>query len=134
MEDSIYIYHQVGENENIEYILNLYQICAPCLAKWNNFIYPDFSTLSRQQLFEGEYLKVALRKEYEKGTAAEFKTRILYQDFDEQAYLYTISDNYGISVDDLRSLNNLDAYAYEVENVRLIVGKVEYKYACSCLE
>jgi hypothetical protein len=131
--DSTYIYHQVGNGETIEYILNLYQICAPCCSKWNNLNYSDFNSFKNQLIYEGEYLKVALKKEYDKGTTATFKTRVLYEDFEEQTYIYTISERSGVSVDELRIWNNLDTYAYEVENIRLIIGKTEYKYMCSCL-
>lgn len=133
-EDTTYIYHQIGQNENVEYISNLYQICAPCFAKWNDLQYASFELLQQVDFYEGEYVKVALKTEYEKGTAAEFKTRMLYQTFEEETYLYSISERYEISIGDLRSLNNLNPYAYEVENITLIVGKMEYKYACSCLE
>ncbi|PIY12209.1 MAG: hypothetical protein COZ18_02575 [Flexibacter sp. CG_4_10_14_3_um_filter_32_15] len=134
-KESIYIYHQVGENENIEYILNLYQLCAPCFAKWNSFDYPNFYDFKKQKLYEGEYLKVALQKNYANGTAAEFETRTLYQNFSNRTYVYDIVNQYGISVYDLRSWNNLDEYAYYVEeNSRLMVGKIEYKYVCPCLE
>lgn len=130
--DSSYIYHQVGNGETIEYILSLYQLCAPCFSKWNFLDYTDFNSFKKQSIYEGEYLKVALKKDYETGTAAEFKTRIQYQYFEEQAYIYTISERYGIPVDELRAWNNLNPYAYEVEDIQLIVGKIEYKYACPC--
>lgn len=133
-EDTIYIYHQIGERESIEYILNLYQICVPCLAKWNNLYYSDFATFRKQKLYTGEYLKVALKKDYEKGTVALFKTRKLYQNFPDRIYIYDITERYEISAYELRLWNNLDPNSYYIENMRLIVGGMEYKYACPCLE
>lgn len=129
--DEIYIYHQVGEGENFEYILGLYQICAPCFAKWNNFNYPNFTDFSKQTLYEGEYLKVATKKEYEKGMPAEYKKRTLYHYFAE-GYIYSIAEQYKVSVSDLRLWNNLDEETYSIGEVTLIVGETEYKYACPC--
>lgn len=134
-QDTTYIYHQVGTNENIEYILNLYQLCAPCFAKWNNLAYSDFNSFKNKTLYEGQYLKVALTKDYEKGTAETFNTRTLYQTFSNQVYIYNVAQQYGVSADDLRRWNNLNEYAYYVEEgSRLIVAKMEYKYACPCME
>lgn len=132
--DTSYIYHQVGEGENIEYILNLYQICAPCLSKWNNIKYPDFGNFRNQPLHTGEYLKVAIKKDYEQGTTAIFKTRTLYQNFPNRIYIYDITDRYGINTYQLREWNNLNENVYYIEDMQLIVGQVEYKYACPCLE
>ena len=130
--DTTYIYHQVGQGERIEYILGLYQICTPCFAKWNNLNYPNFSEFLKQTFYEGEYLKVAVKKEYEKGMPSEYKTRTLYQNFSEQTYIYEIARQYQISESDFKLWNNLGEYAYYIEDVRLIVGKTEYKYACPC--
>jgi hypothetical protein len=132
--DTIYIYHLVGEGENAEYILNLYQLCAPCLAKWNNLDYSDFDSFINQSLHIGEYLKVVIKKEYDKGMTEKFETRTLYQNFLEQTYTYDIVRQYRITEADLRLWNNLDQYAYYVEDIRLVVGEIEYKYACPCLE
>ncbi len=133
-EDTTYVYHLVGEGEGIESILNLYQVCAPCIIKWNDLYYHDFATFRNQKLYTGEYLKVALKKDYEKGTAALFKTRRLYQNFLERIYIYDISQRYEISYSQLRSWNNLDESIYYVEDTTLIVGEMEYKYACPCLD
>lgn len=132
--DSTYIYHQVGEGETIEYILNLYQICAPCFSKWNLLNYSDFTSFKNETLYEGEYLKVALKKDYEKGMTDKPKARKYYQDFPNRTYIYDIVNEYGVNINDLREWNNLDSYGYYVENVRLLVGEIEYKYACPCLE
>ncbi len=129
--DEIYIYHQVGEGESIEYILGLYQICAPCFAKWNSFNYPNFSEFLNQNLYEGEYFKVAVKKEYEKGMPAEYKKRTLYHYFAE-GYIYSISEQYKVTLSNLRLWNNLDENTYSLEDVSLIVGETEYKYACPC--
>lgn len=137
--DTTYTYHLVGAGENAGYILNLYQICAPCFAKWNNFEleysnYSGFNSFKDQPLYEGEYLKVALKEEYEKGMSATFKTGVLQQIYAEQAYLGNIARQYEVAYADLCLWNNLDPYAYYVEKTWLIVGKIEYKYACPCVE
>ncbi len=158
--DTNYIYHKVGE-ENIEYILNLYQICAPCFAEWNNFelkysTYPlatsekdkkriikknpiaakkmMFEYLKAFDIFEGEYLKVALKKDYKNGTAAMFKKKKIYQNITKKTYIYDIVRNYNININDLRRWNNLAPYLYYIENMTLIVGETEYKYACPCFD
>ena len=60
---------------------------------------------------------------------------MVYQTFSNQVYIYNISQQYGISAEDLRRWNNLNEYAYYVEEgSTLIVGKMEYKYACRCME
>jgi len=130
--DEIYIYHQVGEGENIEYILGMYQICAPCVAKWNNLNYPNFTEFLKQTFYEGEYLKVVLKKEYEKGMPFEYEKRTLYQYFEDQVYLYNIATQYKVNESDLRLWNSVDKETYYVEDVRLIVGQTQYSYACPC--
>ncbi|AFM04083.1 hypothetical protein Fleli_1673 [Bernardetia litoralis DSM 6794] len=156
--DSTYIFHLVGEGETIEYILDLYQICTPCFVEWNNFeiIYKEFPIVGDKQIqprtlsissreitldylreyeiYEGEYLKVALKKDYEQGVTEKIKTKIVYQEFQNRIYVYDIVTQYGISYAQLCSWNNLDVNAYYVDNIRLVVGKVEYKYACPCIE
>jgi hypothetical protein len=128
-EDTTYIYHLVGEGESIVYIFNLYQICAPCLVEWNNF---DYS--KTPSLYTGEYLKVALKKDYENGMTTQPKKRRLYENFTNRIYIYDIVNDYGVNINDLRLWNNLDPNSYYIENMRLIVGEQEYKYACPCLE
>ncbi len=71
--------------------MNLYQICVPCLVKWNSITTQGFNIFQPKDLYTGEYLKVAIKEEYEKGTAAEFKTKTLYQNFKNQTYTYDIS-------------------------------------------
>ena len=156
--DSNYIYHQVGIGENIETILNLYQICAPCFAEWNNFEreYEEFPIagenrklktipsavkkimfeyLKTFELYEGEYLKVVRKEDYYNTTPTQPKKRYIYHTFQEQMWLYDITEQYGISVYELRSLNNLSDETYEIEgNTTLIIGQVEYKYVCPCLK
>ncbi|WP_338760931.1 LysM domain-containing protein [Bernardetia sp. ABR2-2B] len=133
-KDTTYIYHLVGEGENVEYILNLYQTCAPCFSKWNDVEYTEFSTFLKQPFYEGEYLKVALKKEYQNGTAAEFRKRTIYKTFKKQTYLSTIARDYRVTKDELIKWNNLHDGVYMVESTKLIVGEMEYKYTCSCLE
>ncbi|WP_375558736.1 hypothetical protein ACE193_13415 [Bernardetia sp. OM2101] len=133
-KDTTYIYHLVGEGENTEYLVNLYQICAPCFAKWNKLSYADFNSFRNQKLYTGEYLKVALKTDYEKGVTEKVKTRKYYQNIKKRTYIYDIVRNYNININDLRSWNGLSESAYYVEDVRLIVGEIEYKYTCPCLE
>lgn len=133
-KDTAYIYHQIGEGENIEYILNLYQICAPCLAKWNKLDYSDFSSFRKQSLYTGEYLKVAIKKSYEKGIPEKFEIRKHYQNIKKRTYIYDIVRNYNVNISDLRLWNGLSENVYYVEDTRLIVGEIEYKYTCPCLE
>lgn len=136
--DTTYIYHLVGEGENAAYILNLYQVCAPCFAEWNNLgtrsSEPFFNQILNQKFYEGEYIKVALKKDYEKGMIDKIKTRKHYQNFPNRTYIYDIVNDYGININELRQWNNLDQYSYYVEDVKLMVGEIEYKYICPCLE
>ncbi len=137
-EDTIYMYHQVGEGENVEYILNLYQLCAPCFAEWNAMDYPSstsfFTQVITQKLYEGEYLKVALKKQYQNGMSNTFETRTVYTNFSKRIYTRDIMSRYGINRKDLFSWNNLDANTYYIEDRNLITAKIEYKYSCPCFE
>jgi hypothetical protein len=132
-DDTIYIYHLVGEGESIEFILNMYQLCAPCLAKWNNYPYSEIKNLYRQKVYVGEYLKVALKSEYYKGFPSNPYFGYQYADVKKNTSLYTISEHYGIPVRELKKLNNLNEYVYTIQvDTRMIVGKTMYKYVCPC--
>lgn len=132
-QDTIYIYHLVSEGESIEFILNMYQLCAPCFAEWNSYIYSEIKTLYRQKIYAGEYLKVALKSEYYKGFPSDAPFRYQYADIKKNTYLYRMSEHYGITILELRKLNNLNEYVYTLpEDTRMIVGKTLYKYVCPC--
>ncbi|WP_375558737.1 hypothetical protein ACE193_13420 [Bernardetia sp. OM2101] len=159
--DSNYIYHKVGQGEDITYIVDLYQICAPCFAEWNNFKleYREFPIAVEKgqkepklkmipisskemmfgdlilfEIFEGEYLKVALKKEYEKGIPLDFQLRRFYKNFSYPTYLKDVASDYGVSINNLRYLNNLDRDTFYVGDMVLFLGFIHYKYACPCLE
>ena len=131
--DETYIYHMVAEGESIESILNMYQLCAPCFASWNNYTYTDFYSLKREQLYAGEYLKVALKKDYYEGFPSNSFTKYEYATLTERISLYNISRRYGISQQELRKWNNFNEYLYNVEGgTKIIVAKNVYKYVCPC--
>ncbi|WP_291721650.1 hypothetical protein [Bernardetia sp.] len=156
--DSNYIYHKVAEGESTEYLLELYQICAPCFAKWNNFEFeyrefpivgetrklrtiPDVATeiifeyLKGFKLYEGEYLKVALRKDYQKGFPTKPRKRYFYYTTKKQMSIYDIPRINGITNYELIELiqkNKLDDIYIIPNNIQLIIGEMEYKYACPC--
>lgn len=157
--DSNYIYHKVAEGENTEYLLELYQICAPCFAKWNNFEleYREFPIVGETrklktirdvakeimfeylksfELYEGEYLKVALKKNYQNGMSATYKTRFIYVNFERRTYVNDeILRKYNINREQFLEWNIfLEKRVHYVQNITLIIGKIDYKYACPCLE
>ncbi len=132
-QDTIYIYHLVSEGESIEFILNMYQLCAPCFASWNSCPYSEIKNLYRQNIYAGEYLKVALKSEYYKGFLSNPYFGYQYADVKKNTSLYTISERYGIPIMELKRLNNLNEYVYTLpEDTRMIVGKTIYKYVCPC--
>ena len=132
-QDTVYIYHLVSEGESIEFILNMYQLCAPCFASWNNYPYSEIKNLYRQKIYAGEYLKVALKSEYYKGFPSDTHFRYQYADIKKNTSIYRISELYGISMIELKRLNNLNEYVYTIQvDTRMIVGKTIYKYVCPC--
>jgi LysM repeat protein len=132
-QDTIYIYHLVAEIEDIEFILNLYQLCAPCFAEWNNYSYSGVKNLKRQQLYIGEYLKVALKKDYHKGFLSNPIFIYKYVETEQNISPYVISELYGISVEQLIEWNNHNEYVYSAEGKpKIIIDKKVYKYVCPC--
>ncbi len=132
-QDTIYIYHLVAEGESIESVLNMYQLCAPCFAKWNNYSYSTMKSLKRQKLYTGEYLKVALKDDYYKGFPSKPFVQYQYATLDKKLSLYKIAKKYGVSKQELRKWNGFNEYVYTLEaNTKMIVRKQIYKYVCPC--
>ena len=130
-----YIYHMVAEGETIESILNMYQLCAPCFTKWNNYTYSSLESLKREKLYEGEYLKVALKEEYYKGFISNPVKKYNYLKLDKRLSLYKIARRYGVSELQLKTWNKLNEYMYNLEaGTTLIVNEKVYKYVCPCKE
>ena len=88
-----------------------------------------------QRLYEGEYLKVALKKDYENGISATFKTRTVYVNFERRTSVNDeILRKYNISREKFLEWNSfLDKRVFHVKDITLIVGKIEYKYSCPCI-
>ncbi|WP_291721326.1 LysM peptidoglycan-binding domain-containing protein [Bernardetia sp.] len=130
-----YIYHMVAEGETIESILNMYQLCAPCFTKWNNYTYSSLESLKREKLYEGEYLKVALKEQYYKGFISNPVKKYNYLKLDKRLSVYKIARRYGVSESQLKTWNKLNEYTYNLEaGTTLIVNEKVYKYVCPCKE